>query len=210
MIIMTIYVTEQSQSDSVQELVESRRQNFLAEAERRANIAKERALGLPSQQKKSSDDVVFRAVPVSVVAEPTLSMSASAGIQRGRSPARTDKAKITTKTEQSVKDKKKSFEAKEAEMNRALQPRGKADSGSRHADAGTRPSDKGTRAKDTGSQPKTFTAPDRKKMGALTGTHGSIIIEPRRKETGLQGFRPGLINLPVQLQKKARSLKFRF
>ena len=170
--------SEQSQSDSVQELVESRRQKFLAEAERRANIAKERALGLPSRQKKSSGDVVFRAVPVSVVAEPTLSMSmkASGGIQRGRSPARTDRT--DTKTEQSVKDKKKSFEAKEEEMkvssaalNRALQPRGsgKADAGSRVADAGTRPKETGTRLKDTGDKPKPITAVDKKKMGALTG-----------------------------------------
>ena len=105
------------------------------------------------------------------MAEPTLSMSttASAAIQRGRSTARTDKPKTNTKNEPSVKDKKKSFEAKEAEMTRALQPRGKADAGSRLADAGTRPSDKGTRPKDTGDRPKSFTAVDKKKMGALTG-----------------------------------------
>ena len=168
---LQIVFTEQSQSDSVQEIIESRRQNFRTESERRAAAAKERALQSyhKSKEHKDSGDVVFRAVPVSVVAEPTLAMSAKAtGTERGRSSAKGD-----IKSAQSVKDAKKSFEAKAQEvtatttgpLNRALQPRG-----SRQADAGSKPKESGARPKESGDKPKpTATAADKKKMGALTG-----------------------------------------
>lgn len=115
--------------------------------------------------------MVFRAVPVSVVAEPTLAMSAKAtGTERGRSPVTG-----AVKSAQSVKDAKKSFEAKAQEvtatatgpLNRALQPRG-----SRQADAGSKPKESGARPKESGDKPKptvATTAADKKKMGALTG-----------------------------------------
>lgn len=150
---------------SAKDIIESRRQNFLAESERRAAAAKEKALS--AHQKKQNADVVFRAVPVSVVAEPTLSVSAKvSGTQRGLSPLRGD-----AKSEQSVMEKKKSFETKEAEikastapLNRALQPRW-----SRQADAGSKPEKSGAMPKDTGDVPKPVTVVDKKKMGALTG-----------------------------------------
>lgn len=116
--------------------------------------------------------MVFRAVPVSVVAESTLSMSAKAtATERGRSPVRGE-----VKSAQSVKDAKKSFEAKAQEvtatttgpLNRALQPRG-----SRQAAAGSKPKESGARPKESDDKPKSAvaaTGADKKKMGALTGS----------------------------------------
>ena len=160
-----------------QDIVESRRQNFIAQSERRAAAAKEKALS--ARQKKDNGDVVFRAVPVSVVAEPTLSMSAKAsGVDRGK-PVKT----VDVKGAQHVKDAKKSIEAKESELsasksalNRALQPRGGASA--RQADAGTKPRESGARPKDMGDKPKPVpTGVDKKKMGALTGNY--IWASPR-------------------------------
>ena len=166
--------SEQSQSESIQDIVESRRQNFIAESEKRAAAAKERALS--AHQKRENGDIVFRAVPVSVVAEPTLSMSAKASGTEREKPALT----VDIKNAQHVKDTKKSFEAKEQDikasnvalpkspLNRALQPRGGA--GSRQADAGTKPKESGARPKEMGDKPKSVpTVADKKKMGALTG-----------------------------------------
>ena len=135
-----------SKSDSVQDIVEARKLNFMVQSERVAAAAKERAL---SKGNKAGDEhPVFRAVPVNVVAAPTLSMSVNVpGTENGKVPSAiqtkanvpgTENGKvpsaIQTKATGSVSAAKKNFEAKEKEntlpvssklpLNRALQPRG--------------------------------------------------------------------------------------
>lgn len=98
----------------------------MVQSERRAAAAKERAL---AAQLTDETHQVFRAVPVNVVAEPTLSMSVNvSGADRGRSPKT-----IQAKGVNSFSADWKTFDSKEKEsktltssksLNRALQPRG--------------------------------------------------------------------------------------
>ncbi|WAR28283.1 CE295-like protein [Mya arenaria] len=127
-------------------LREARRHNFMVGTDRREAAAKERNLG--QNRKKNNDQQVFRAVPVNVVAEPTLSMAVKSGApEKGKSLQTTSPRGI-----KAVSDKKKSFEAKENEMkesmsnkslNRALQPRG-ADGGTDPAEGRSRETTKST------------------------------------------------------------------
>ena len=138
--------------DKLQDIIEARRHNFMVQSERRAAAAKERALG--GHQKKEDSQSIFRAVPVNVVAEPTLSMSVKSGDgkqadNRERShniPTLSAKTAAAPKGAKSVNEKKKSFEAKEKEikasmankpLNRALTPRGSESPQAK--DSGTNP-----------------------------------------------------------------------
>ncbi|XP_045199776.2 uncharacterized protein LOC123554020 isoform X5 [Mercenaria mercenaria] len=134
-------------SDSLLEIVEARKHNFMVQTERRAAAAKERAL---AAQRTEDKHQVFRAVPVNVVAAPTLSMSVNtSGAEKGKSPSL-----FQTKSANSLTTEKKSFELKEKEvkevtsskaLNRALQPRG-SDS--------PRTSDLGAKSHDSGAKPR--------------------------------------------------------
>ncbi|XP_052783812.1 serine/arginine repetitive matrix protein 2-like isoform X3 [Mya arenaria] len=133
-------------ADRLQNIIEARRHNFMVGTDRREAAAKERNLG--QNRKKNNDQQVFRAVPVNVVAEPTLSMAVKSGApEKGKSLQTTSPRGI-----KAVSDKKKSFEAKENEMkesmsnkslNRALQPRG-ADGGTDPAEGRSRETTKST------------------------------------------------------------------
>ncbi|XP_060578889.1 protein piccolo-like isoform X4 [Ruditapes philippinarum] len=166
-----------SKSDSLQEIVEARRHNFMVQTERRAAAAKERAL---AAQRTETGHQVFRAVPVNVVREPTLSMSvSSAAAERGKSPTT-----VQSKGANLFSTEKKYFELKEKEastsssskpLNRALQPRGweppkTSDCSSKSHDGGAMPRETSLFSK-FGTQSKTTeeTKSPRSPRGRLAG-----------------------------------------
>ncbi|XP_052218468.1 uncharacterized protein LOC127836082 isoform X3 [Dreissena polymorpha] len=154
---------DSSRADNLQQIIEARKHNFMVQSERRAAAAKERALG--QRVSKDNDHQLFRAVPVSIVAEPTLSMAVSSSkAERGRSPTKSprrekpagssDRKSILEAKEKEEKDHKLATTATAAtsvsskSLNRALQPRGSESP--RPKDSGTDPSESGSRAKDHG------------------------------------------------------------
>ncbi|KAL4219939.1 hypothetical protein ACF0H5_020350 [Mactra antiquata] len=153
---------ETSKSDSLQQIIEARRHNFLVQSEKRAVAAKERAL---AQFSSNRDDThqTFRAVPVSIVAEPTLSMSAKvSGPERGKSPtaihpkgvkslyekpSTSFDPKETFQSQDKSKTSAASMSATNKALNRALQPRSGESPWAK--DSGTKPPDSGTKPKES-------------------------------------------------------------
>ena len=95
---------------SIEQIIEARKHNFMIECGQRAAAAKERALA--QFQSKNSQHPVFRAVPVSVVAEPKLSISVDTTNAEKSKPSAIN---FTSKGANSVFNAKKSFETKEKE-----------------------------------------------------------------------------------------------
>lgn len=127
----------------------------MVESKQRAEAAKERAL---AGRLGNDTHQTFRAVPVNVVAEPTLSMSVNtSSSERGRSPITIQAmgAKATTDSKKDFepketfqddeKERKTSASSSNKALNRALQPR--SGESPRAKDSGTKPPDSGTKPK---------------------------------------------------------------
>lgn len=195
---------DSSKSDNIQRIVDARRHNFMIQGEQKAAAAKERALAQFQSQKEGHP--VFRAVPVNVVAEPTLSMAVNTNsAERGKSPTsflatsskgvksvmdtkRTFEAKevkeppssgiVPVKGGKSVSDAKKSFEAKEKEI--------KATIPSKHLNKALQPrgleSPKTT--KDSGTKPSEATSRNRDSGSKFTGSKLSLMTPDDKKQHG--------------------------